>query len=259
MSIDDLLHAHRDPIVKTLDAAVSVAALATIPIVFFQLEGEQSTALAVADWATWLVFVIEYVVMLLLPPGRGGFDGATLYDRRNWRDWKNWVSLAIIVLSFPPLYPIVRIARVVRLARLGRIGLVSARAIGQTVGRSGVLYVAGFVVFAIIACGFAIASLEPDLISDWKTGIWWAAFTTVGTGISDPEPATPGGRAIALGLMLCGVALVTTLAGSVAAYFLGDRAHVRLDSSDTSRSVAPGVDRSQETPPADESGGQTNP
>ena len=77
---------------------------------------------------------------------------------------------------------------------------------------------------AIILGGLLMTAVEPEAIgnSDSLSGIWWAAVTTVGTGINEPGPETLEGRAIALVLMLCGVALLTTLAGSIAAFFLGN-------------------------------------
>ena len=227
MLVDGLLQEHRAPIIKALDIAVAVAAVATIPITVLQIRGEQDAWVLAADWVIWSVFVIEYLVMLRLPPQEGGFSGRNQYDRGNFSDWRNWVSVAIIVLSFPPLAPLlqlVRLVRVVRLARLGRIAAVSARGLGHTLGRRGVIYVFGFVVLAIVVGGVAITAVEPD-VPDGKglaNGVWWATTATVGGGIGEPGPQTTGGRAIALGLMLCGVAFVTTLAGSIAAYFLGE-------------------------------------
>ena len=131
--VDARLHQHRARIVKVLDAAVAVAAVATIPVTVLQLRGDQNAWILAADWLIWSTFVAEYLVMLRLPSEQGGFDGANQWDRRNFRDWRNWVSLVIIVLSFPPLDPllrVVRLVRVARLARLGKIATVSTRGVG---------------------------------------------------------------------------------------------------------------------------------
>jgi hypothetical protein len=72
----------------------------------------------------------------------------------------------------------------------------------------------------------------------------------VGTGINGPGPKTLEGRAIALVLMLCGVALLTTLAGSIAAFFLGSKSalqdakvHERLDEIHRAVVSSPQADR----------------
>ncbi len=235
-----LLNEHRTRIVKALDAAVALAAVATVPITVLQLRGEQNAWVLAADWLIWIVFVVEYLVMRRFPPAEGGFTGGNEYDRRNFRDWRNWVSVAIIVLTFPPLAPLlrlVRLVRVVRLARVGRIAAVSTRALGHTLGRRGVLYVFGFVVLAIVLGGAAITSVESAVAGgeSLADGVWWATLTAVGAGVGQPGPESIGGRAIALGLVLCGVGFVSTLAGSIAAYFLGEdeedwaALHQRLD------------------------------
>lgn len=231
---------HRATIIKVLDVAVAVAALATIPITVIELRGSTNGLILAIDWAIWLTFVAEYVVMLRLPPEEGGFSGPKALDRTNWKDWRNWMSVAIIVLSFPllaPIFQFIRLVRVVRLARLGRVVAVAARGVGQTFGRRGVLYVAALVSGAIVIGGSLITAVEPAAVgnSDTFSGIWWAAVTTVGTGINEPGPKTFEGRTIALVLMLCGVALLTTLAGSIAAFFLGEtsvdaaKVHEQLD------------------------------
>ena len=222
-----LLNEHRARIVKALDAAVALAAVATVPITALQLRDEQNAWVLAADWLIWIVFVVEYLVMLRLPPEEGGFTGGNEYDRRNFRDWRNWVSVAIIVLTFPPLAPLlrlVRLVRVVRLARVGRIAAVSTRALGHTLGRRGVVFVFGFVVLAIVLGGAAITSVESAVAGgeNLADGVWWATLTAVGANVGEPGPESIGGRAIALGLMLCGVGFVSTLAGSIAAYFLGE-------------------------------------
>ena len=47
-------------LLKALDVAVIIAALATIPITVAQLQGIGGTGVLVADWIIWLVFVVDY-------------------------------------------------------------------------------------------------------------------------------------------------------------------------------------------------------
>jgi voltage-gated potassium channel len=229
---DRVITHHRAKIIRVLDIAVAIAALATIPVTLAELGGNSNPLILTADWIIWLIFVAEYVVMLRLPPQDGGFFGDRALDRRNLHDWRNWVSIAIIVLSFPPLnyfFQFIRLLRVVRLSRLGRIAAVATRGVGQTFGRRGVLYVAGLVIVAIILGGALIVTVEePAAVggADTLSGIWWATVTTVGASLTGRGPETFEGRTIALVLMLCGVAFITTLAGSIAAFFLGKESTV---------------------------------
>jgi voltage-gated potassium channel len=226
VTADRVLTEHRAKIIRVLDAAVTIAAFATIPVTIVELHDVSNPLILVCDWMIWLIFVAEYLVMLRLPPQEGGFFGDNLLDRKNLHDWRNWVSIAIIVLSFPlisPVFQLVRLVRVVRLARLGRIVVVAMRGVGQTFGRRGVLYVAGLVIVAIILGGALMVTVEPSAAggTDTLSGIWWATVTTVGASVNGGGPETFEGRLIALVLMLCGVAFITTLAGSIAAFFLG--------------------------------------
>lgn len=222
-------------LLKIVSRAVAIVALATIPVTIAELNESSSLLVRVADWLIWLVFLVEWVLMLVFPPKTGGFLGRKVLDHHNWRDWRNWLSVAILITSFPLLYPafqLIRLVRVVRLARLGRVAAVTTRALGDTLGRRGVIYVSALVCSAIVLGGALMSSLEPKAIGGkdiWR-GIWWAATTTVGTGIvGGLGPLTVEGRIITIILMLCGVAFVTTLAGSIAAFFLGQHSATRTE------------------------------
>jgi voltage-gated potassium channel len=214
-------------LLKYLGRAVALAALATLPITIAELNGSGGPWVVAADWLIWLVFLTEWLLMLRFPPEAGGFTGAGAFDRNNWKDWRNWLSVFILVISFPLLYPafqLVRMVRVIRLARIGRATAVTTGALGKTLGRRGVVYVAAIVLSAIVVGGVLMASLEPETVggSDIWSGMWWAATTTVGAGIGASAPSSLEGKIVTLILMLCGVAFISTLAGSIAAVFLGN-------------------------------------
>ncbi|MDP9227332.1 MAG: ion transporter [Actinomycetota bacterium] len=221
-------------LLKIVRRVVVIAALATIPVTIAELNESSSTLVRVADWLIWLAFLVEWALMLLFPPKAGGFLGRNVLDRHNWRDWRNWLSVAILIISFPLLYPafqLIRLVRVVRLARLGRVAAVTTRALGDTLGRRGVMYVAALACSAIVLGGVLMSSVEPKVVGgkDIWNGIWWAATTTIGAGVGGLGPRSAEGRTITIILMLCGVAFVTTLAGSIAAFFLGQRSSAGSD------------------------------
>lgn len=228
-------------LLRVVSGLVVVAALATVPVTIAELNGDTAPLIVLTDWAIWCVFAFEWALMFAFPPAAGGFVGQSAWDRRNWGDWRNWLSVGILAVTFPLVYPafqFLRLIRVARLARIGRAAAVTTRTLGQTIGRRGVVYVAALVALAIFLGGSLMISLEPTVVGghDLWSGLWWAATTTIGTGIGGPSPQTIEGRAIAIVLMLCGVAFVTTLAGSIAAYFLG-QTHRGMD-DDLHRKVA---------------------
>lgn len=60
------MHPATPRIENALNAAVILAALATIPLVVVQERGTTSTLVTVTDWTVWAVFLVEYVVMIAL-------------------------------------------------------------------------------------------------------------------------------------------------------------------------------------------------
>src|SRR3954451_854728 len=96
---------------RAFTVPVMVAALLVIPLLVLDsrdLGGAWPTVLSVANWAIWLTFVAEAVVLLWL------------VDRR-WA-WlpDHPLDLAIILVSFPPL-PTSGLIRLLRLLRLLRL------------------------------------------------------------------------------------------------------------------------------------------
>jgi voltage-gated potassium channel len=71
--------------------------------------------------------------------------------------------------------------------------------------------------------------LEPQTVKGgFADGVWWAIVTASTVGYGDIAPTTVGGRLIAVMLMLSGVGLVSTLAASITAYFVGHEENVAL-------------------------------
>src|SRR5215831_16147577 len=94
---------------------VVVASLLVIPVIAIEQStlGEPwDTIAAVLNWATWLVFLAELVVMLIVVPNRW------LWLRRNP------LELPLVVLT-PPILPpglqVLRALRALRLLRLERV------------------------------------------------------------------------------------------------------------------------------------------
>jgi voltage-gated potassium channel len=88
--------------------------------------------------------------------------------------------------------------------------------------RRGLVCVAGISGFIILAGGSGLALLEPQTVKGgFGDGVWWAIVTASTVGYGDIAPTTLWGRVIAVVLMLSGVGLISTLAASITAYFLG--------------------------------------
>ncbi len=210
-------------LVRVLEASVLVGALTTIPLTLLGEENPSAQWIQVADWLVWTVFLVEYIIMVAVAPRRA------LYIRRNP------LNLAVIVLSYPYLpaaFGLVRLARLTRFLRVLRLVGITARAVDalRTIfWHRGMVSVVAISIFVILAGGAALTLLEPQTVrGGFGDGVWWAVVTASTIGYGDIAPTTLAGRLIAVVLMLSGVGLISTLAASITAYFVGGEENVGL-------------------------------
>ncbi len=162
------------------------------------------TVLLLLDFAiSWLAFLLDYVVRLLLTPlgHRWEFVRTNLVD----------------LLSI--LLPMFRAFRVVNLLR--RVPYFATRS-GAAV-RTEVISYAG--VYAILFVYFtALATLDAERLAPGATitsfgdAIWWACVTLATVGYGDTFPVTALGRVYAVALMTGGVAILGTASAIVISY-----------------------------------------
>ncbi len=174
------------------------------PLAFRHLTPDQTTALNSANIAIWAVFLVDYLVRLYLVSERWRFVRTHVVD--------------LLVVAVPFLRPL-------RLLRLFAILAEFTRRTQRSLaGRATVLV---FTVAAVImtVCAVVVFNVErSDPASNIKTfpdALWWAVSTVTTVGYGDKYPTTEGGRAVAVILMLTGIALVGTITAAVAAWFVG--------------------------------------
>lgn len=90
----------------------------------------------------------------------------------------------------------------------------------------------------VVAIMFVAAGLEVAFEAHAKGGtihsyggaLWWAVVTVTSVGYGDQYPVTVAGRAVAVVLMITGIALFGVVAASIASYFVEQDQDRRVES-----------------------------
>jgi voltage-gated potassium channel len=208
-----------DRIAKRFERPLLAAAVLTIPVTILQLSSLSEPWRAIADvlnWAIWLTFLTEVVVMLAVVP-----------SRKRWLR-EHPIEVAIVVLTPPILATVVQSARVLRLLRLMRLLRLAplARAL-FTAER--LRYAALLTILTAVAGGAGFAAVENRPVGD---GIYWAITTMTTVGYGDITPRTPEGTAMAIAVMLVGIGFAALVIGAIAQRFITPAVHEVEDSEE---------------------------
>lgn len=212
--------------VRRTDVPLIVLALAFLavliaPLVAPNMSSRARLTLTVASAAIWPAFLVDYLVRLYLAEQRARFVRQNIPD--------------LIVVVVPMLRPLraLRAARLLRLAGLaGRVGVASRRSLHSRV--AGYITMLA-VVTLFVAAGAMVLVERPHRDGNIKTfgdALWWAATTVTTVGYGDRFPVSALGRAVAIVLMVVGIALLGVITASVAAWFVGQLAAAKEDVED---------------------------
>lgn len=197
---------------RAFEVPMLVAALLVIPVIAVeQSDGGDPwrTIAAVTNWAIWLAFAVELIVMLVVVRDRWGWVRSHLLE-------------VIVVVLTPPFLPssfqALRALRLLRLLRLLRVAQHARRVFSL----DGVRYAAILAALTAVGGGYAYSAVEhaqdpPPSVWD---GVWWAVSTMTTVGYGDESPVTTLGRIVAIALMLIGIGFVAILTGAIAERFL---------------------------------------
>jgi voltage-gated potassium channel len=198
---------------KRLEVPLLFAALLTIPVIAIELSSTGPTVQLIGDilnWATWLAFVAEIVIMLRV-----------VDDKKRWlRDHP--LDLAIVLLTPPVLPAALQSARIFRLLTVLR--LFRAATLARTLlTTEGVKDAAVLALLTILGGGVAFAAAErghhtPEL--DAWDGVWWAMTTVTTVGYGEPSINTDAGRVIAVVVMAIGIGFVAIITAAAAERFM---------------------------------------
>src|SRR5262249_28420221 len=148
--------------------------LMVIPVIAIEQStlGEPwDTIASVLNWATWLVFLAELVVMLIVVP-----------NRRLWLR-HHPLELPLVVLTPPILPPGLQALRALRALRLLRLERV-VRFFHTVVSLEGVRFAGVVALLAAVGGGLGFKALERGQTPrpTFFDGVWWSmsTMTTVG-------------------------------------------------------------------------------
>ena len=193
---------------------IVIAAVAPLMDVFVDDDSYSAAKLVVA-LACWAVFAADLAVHVALRPHYlrtklGVFDAAIVFLTFPWYLIPGLGSLGFMLI--------------LRLGRLARVFLVSTKspAMKRLIGRLGepalVVAVAVFVAAALVQ-----RAEGPPEFATYGDSLWWAVVTVTTVGYGDIVPQTTEGRVVATVLMFTGIALLGTVAASLASFFSESR------------------------------------
>jgi voltage-gated potassium channel len=191
-----------------MGVVVASLVLLVLPI-FVSLSTELAALVVGVEWTLWLIFVAEFSWRFYIAMNRSNFVRHNLID------------LAVVVL------PIIPALRALRLARLARIAIVGARVVDQSdsiVKRSNAKYailIAMLIILLAAAMVWHVEHTSPDAtIHSLNDALWWAVATITTVGYGDKYPVTAEGKAVAITLMLLGIAIFGLVSATLASLFV---------------------------------------
>lgn len=174
-----------------------------VPIIDTRLPARWVSFCAVLAWATWGLFVVDYLVRVYLAPRR--LDYIT----------KHWYDLIVVVL--PLWHPF----RLLRLAALLRV--LNRNAAHSLRGKVATYVVLGSSFFAFCGALAVLQAERPDPNANIKSlgdALWWAMATMTTVGYGDRYPVTATGRIVAVALMIGGIAVLGLTTATVASWLV---------------------------------------
>ena len=177
-----------------------------IVIITTDVNGSASIFLVGTLFVLWAILLVEYVVRLVVTP-----------DRRSYLK-RRWVEPATVVV---PPFQGWHLVGIEKMALLFQEGTLRVEAVLKHHSLFRVLIAAAATLFlgAWLVLLFE-ENAKGSNIHTYPDALWWAIVTVTTVGYGDRFPVSPGGRAVAVVLMLVGIGLIGVLTATVASVFI---------------------------------------
>lgn len=162
------------------------------------------------DTGILIIFVIDYFTRLFLSKDKLVFIRSNIIE-------------LIAIIPFNSVFQVARITRLTRLFRLLKImrlfsfTVIFYKKVDSFIKTNNFHYVI-WITFSTLILGSIGISFEEHM--SFGNALWWAFVTTTTVGYGDISPVTPGGRIIAVILMIVGIGFIGMLTGTIATYFI---------------------------------------
>ena len=152
---------------------------------------------------SWAAFAIDFVVRLVLSRDRRRFVRHNVVD--------------LLVVAVPLLRPL-------RLLQLVRVLEVLHRSAAASLRGRVAAYVLGGTALVMFVAALAVLDAERGgeggNIDGFGDAVWWSFATITTVGYGDHYPVTEGGRFVAAGLMIAGIALLGVVTAWLASWLI---------------------------------------
>jgi len=175
------------------------------PIYWYPVAHSVKGLCLVISYVTWAAFAVDYGFQMKLAPNKRKYFKTHVFE--------------LILIAVPFFRPL----RALRaLVFTSQASIRSKKALIQSIP----LVMTGAAVVMIVIMGAAILDIERNAVgSNIRTpmdALWWGLVTITTIGYGDKFPVTTEGRLVAAVLIIFGVAMISTLTASFAAWILSE-------------------------------------
>ena len=187
----------------TLILSLIYTASFVYPIYWYPVGLSVKVICLITNYVTWAAFAVDYLIQYRLAPHKRKFFRAHIFE--------------LILIAVPFFRPL----RALRaLVFTTQASIRSKKALIKSIP----LVMMGAAVVMIVIMGAAILDIERNApgsnIHTPMDALWWGLVTITTIGYGDKFPVTTEGRLVAAVLIIFGVAMISTLTASFAAWIL---------------------------------------